>query len=831
MLKFCKDYLEQLPISENERKEIFAHLKKQNFKNPKEAMLALHKHLADRNNCGEEIPSAYGSIYKRLQLSGDSKSSQTPEVITYSEIGIRLMTAPKIKRTTMAPKTWPYGHHGKKQASNKVIKVDSPDSRGHWYHLGLLRRIVLLLLVISQTALGAYFMQEVLPQKGQTDLEILTLVLFSILFCWVSLGFWTACAGFVIKLFGDTNNAVPRNSLATDAINKHARTAIIMPICNEDVPRVFAGLRATYESLAKIKEAELFDFFVLSDSNDPDCRVAEKEAWMSLCSKVNGFGKIFYRWRQHRIKRKSGNIADFCRRWGKDYRYMVILDADSIMTGDCLKKLVQLMEANPNAGIIQTAPKPIGRETLYARIQQFASSVYGPLFVAGLRFWQLGESHYWGHNAIIRMAPFIKHCALGRLPGRGILSGEILSHDFVEAALIRRAGWAVWIADDLDGSYEELPPNLIDELGRDRRWCQGNLINFRLFTAPGIHPAHRAVFFTGAMAYMSALLWFMFLIISTAMAALYSATEPEYFTQRDQLFPNWPMWDPLKAISLFFGTATLLFLPKIFGVILVMLREPKKFGGRINLLISMLGEMIFSTLLAPVRMLFHVRFVVAGLLNFKIEWRSPPRGDSETSWKEAFQRHGFQSLFAIAWGAYIYSFNPSFLWWLLPIVGPLALSIPISVFSSRVSLGVFLKKLRLFLIPEEFAPPKELTKTNELVKNNGFPKGFLQGITNPFMNAVLCATASLRTKQTKGMQSSRKDLITKALNEGPNSLTLQEKNQLQNDPIALSQLHVEVWSCPNLYEKWIKNQKRDVVQQPADTKLSKDKRLNPAHAT
>ncbi|MCF3996749.1 glycosyltransferase, partial [Pseudomonas aeruginosa] len=177
-----------------------------------------------------------------------------------------------------------------------------------------------------------------------------------------------------------------------------------------------------------------FDFFVLSDTNDPDIAVAEQQAWLELCRETKGFGKIFYRRRRRRVKRKSGNIDDFCRRWGGDYRYMVVMDADSVMSGDCLAKLVRLMEANPEAGIIQTAPKASGMDTLYARMQQFATRVYGPLFTAGLHFWQLGESHYWGHNAIIRMQPFIDHCALAPLPGKGSFAGAILSHDFVEAA-------------------------------------------------------------------------------------------------------------------------------------------------------------------------------------------------------------------------------------------------------------------------------------------------------------------------------------------------------------------------------------------------------------
>ena len=187
--------------------------------------------------------------------------------------------------------------------------------------------------------------------------------------------------------------------------------------------------------------------------------------------------------------------------------------------------------------------------------------MYGPIFVAGLHYFELGEAHYWGHNAIIRVAPFIEHCALARLSGRGALSGEILSHDFVEAALMRRAGWGVWIAYDLPGSHEEMPPNLIDELNRDRRWCQGNLINFRLTWARGLHPSHRAVFLTGAMAYVSAVLWFLFLILSTALLAVHTLIEPQYFVAPSQLFPLWPEWHPSRGIGLYVVIATLLFLP------------------------------------------------------------------------------------------------------------------------------------------------------------------------------------------------------------------------------------------------------------------------------
>jgi membrane glycosyltransferase len=307
---------------------------------------------------------------------------------------------------------------------------------------------------------------------------------------------------------------------------------------------------------------------------------------MELIAEVQGEGQIFYRRRRRRVKRKSGNIDDFCRRWGSQYSYMVVLDADSVMTGDCLTGLVRLMEANPNAGIIQSSPKASGMDTLYARCQQFATRVYGPLFTAGLHFWQLGESHYWGHNAIIRVKPFIEHCALAPLPGEGSFAGSILSHDFVEAALMRRAGWGVWIAYDLPGSYEELPPNLLDELKRDRRWCHGNLMNFRLFLVKGMHPVHRAVFLTGVMSYLSAPLWFMFLALSTALQVVHALTEPQYFLQPRQLFPVWPQWRPELAIALFASTMVLLFLPKLLSIILIWCKGPKEYGGFVRVTLS-----------------------------------------------------------------------------------------------------------------------------------------------------------------------------------------------------------------------------------------------------
>jgi membrane glycosyltransferase len=565
---------------------------------------------------------------------------------------------------------------------------------------------------------------------------------------------------------------------------------------------VFAGLRATYESIQRHGALDQFDFFVLSDSNQPDLCVAELHAWQRLCQSLDGFGRIFYRRRLRRVKRKSGNIDNFCRRWGSQYRYMVVLDADSVMSGDCLATLVRLMEANPGAGIIQTAPRASGRDTLYARIQQFSTRVYGPLFTAGLHYWQLGESHYWGHNAIIRMAPFIRHCALAPLPGHGSLAGEILSHDFVEAALMRRAGWAVWIAYDRDGSYEEMPPNLLDELKRDRRWCHGNLMNFRLFLAHGMHPVHRAVFATGVMAYLSAPLWLRFLALSTGMLASHTLTAPTYFTEPFQLFPIWPEWHPEKALALFSATATLLFLPKILSVILICVQGAREFGGALRLSVSMLLELLFSMLLAPVRMLFHSRFVLAAFLGWAIRWKSPPRGDAETSWSEALHKHGAHTLLGLLWGAGVFWLNPSFLWWLLPIVGALALSIPLSVLSSRVSFGRRLRRWKLFTIPEEMTPPPELLATAAHLAATPAPPGLAEAIVDPLHNALVCAAATARPGLPAATRAHHAQIAARALRHGAAALSATDANLLLQDPLALSQLHCDVWSSADADPAW-----------------------------
>jgi len=788
-------YLARLPLEAEARGALAAHAA---GADPRAAMAALHAALAGEEPAAGDDPAS-ASIGPRLELAYDHPRTDAGPLLTRDVRGrVRVSATPPLERSCMAPDAW--------SPTLRLFRPGGrrrPAQRERWLGAAAFRRTLLLVLVLAQTLAATWSMIAVLPYHGRQPLEIAILALFVVLFGWVSAGFWTAMMGFVLLVAGRDRYAISASAAPDAPIAPQARTAVIMPICNENVPRVFAGLRATYESVRDAGVLEHFDFFVLSDTSDPDTRVAEMQAWLDLARALGAFGRLFYRWRRFRIKRKSGNVADFCRRWGSRYRYMAVLDADSVMSGECLARLVRLMEANPDAGIIQTAPSAAGRDTLYARIQQFANRVYGPLFTAGLHFWQLGESHYWGHNAILRVAPFIEHCALGRLPGRGAFAGEILSHDFVEAALMRRAGWAVWIAYDLPGSYEDMPPNLLDELRRDRRWAQGNLINSRLLLAEGLHAAHRAVFVTGVMAYLSAPLWFASLLLSTALLAVRTLVPPQYFTRPMQLFPVWPEWHPDWAIALAGATAALLFLPKLLSVLLLWGRGARRFGGTARLTASVLAELFVSALLAPIRMLFHTGFVAAALGGWKIRWKSPSREDAQTTWGEALRRHGWHTLLGSVWAAGVYWLNPEYLWWLAPIVVALMLSIPISVYSSRVSLGRRLRKARWFLIPEESWPPKELRRMRAAFRRarHALP-GFLEAVVDPVTNALVCASGTVRTRPTAAARAERLALVERALRNGPGALEAPQKLALLVDPAALSRLHFEVWSAPHAHPAW-----------------------------
>ncbi|MDM0068852.1 glucans biosynthesis glucosyltransferase MdoH [Variovorax sp. J31P207] len=620
------------------------------------------------------------------------------------------VTAPPINRGSMAPRPWRgfWNSIGtallvKLGAGRNAAAQAAPSARQPWQRAAAQRRLTFLALTVLSTVAAATLFARVQPDYDNLWLEYSQIALYAVLSGWVVTGFVTALMGFYVSVRGD-KHALSGKQVADHPMNPEAQTAIIMPICNEDVATVFAGLRATCESVAATGHAKQFDVFVLSDSYTPEIAAAERAAWEDLRAALADSPnqpqvEVYYRLRTRRTHRKAGNVADFCRRWGKDYRYMVVLDADSVMSGDCLTSMVKLMEANPTAGIIQTATQAIGHVTLHARAQQFASRMTGRLFTLGMQFWQLGESHYWGHNAIIRVQPFMDHCALAPIKGKGGMAGGIMSHDFVEAALMRRAGFHVWLVADLVGSYEQQPPDLLSELQRDRRWCQGNLQNARLMAEPGLHPVHRAMFVTGTMAYFSAPLWLAFLTLGTALWLTGSSVVEHWLAM------------PMELVGLWLWTLCLLFLPRILGLVAVVIRgEQRQFGGIGGLLKSATLESAMAIVQAPVRMLAHSLFVVVALTGLKLDWKSPPREAAAVSWRIAVSQLAPMSFVIAALAVGIALIDASALTWLMPVGLPLLLAIPLTVLTSQIGFGIALRERGFLLIPEESRSPAVLRR-------------------------------------------------------------------------------------------------------------------------
>jgi membrane glycosyltransferase len=344
------------------------------------------------------------------------------------------------------------------------------------------------------------------------------------------------------------------------------------------------------------------------------------------------------------------------------------------------------------------------------------------MLASGLAFWQLGEGNYWGHNAILRLRAFAAYCELPRLPGKPPLGGDILSHDFVEAAFMRRAGFKVWLLTDLGGSFEEVPSNVIDFAARDRRWSQGNLQHLGLLPMRGLHWISRLHLITGVLSYATSPLWLAALLLSSIVVCLDAINGYQYFEPGSySLFPTWPQYRDSEIVILLAGTITLLLMPKILGATLALLKKPirQSFGGVGPLLGSLLLEQLFSTLLAPSMMLFHTSFVVSTLAGHPVAWNAQDRGDRGITFLEALSRHKWHVLIGLVWGAVILFIAPRYIWWMSPILIGLLLSAPLTQLTSMSSAGIWTRKHRLLLTPEETEPPTELAALEHLMATGG----------------------------------------------------------------------------------------------------------------
>ncbi len=667
------------------------------------------------------------------------------------------------------------------------------------------------------TGIVSLIFADLLWRTGWSAACTVLLILFVILFLFAAIGCVHGVFGFVLRMCGDRRritNLKPWRDQPLDGIS----TAIIFPVYNENVVRVYEGLRATYESLEKTGQLERFDFFILSDSTDPDHWVEEERRWYDLIRELDALGRIYYRRRLVNEARKSGNVRDFLNTWGRRYRYFICADADSVLRGETLVDLVKLMEAQPTVGLIQTVPALVNAESLFGRIQQFANRLYAPVFIAGLNYWALDFGNYWGHNAIIRTEPFMQFCDLPQLPGRKPFGGQILSHDFVEAALLLRENWEVWFAYDLEGSYEEAPQALIDNAQRERRWCQGNLQHTLVLFTKGLRGVSRLHLILGICGYLAGPLWLAFLLAfnwirwSHDNSGLSDITVPAFTPYLHGISGT------AHAFLVFMICMVVIMLPKALALIDLAYdtKRRRAFGGLARTTAGVVWETVFSTLHAPMLMLWHTRFVITNLLGISVGWSTQKRAADGTAWLYAIQRQWGHVLIGVVWGWFMWSLDPSLFWWFTPVLAGMVLSVPLSVLTSRRSLGLRARSLGLFLTPEETGPPAEIVslrarmKIHELTEADQGPErshtGLADAVLDPYVNAI--HVSLLREKllnpvyaeegQRLGVGSEATRLLgEKLLLEGPDKLSASERLLVLADQAVIVRLHQQAWQRTN----------------------------------
>jgi membrane glycosyltransferase len=568
-------------------------------------------------------------------------------------------------------------------------------------------RVVLVVLWLAASAAFALTLYRVLTVQAPTVLQLVFLVLSTLCFSWVAAGSVSALIGFVALA---TTRSIDTLQLPPARLPPNTRTALLFPVYREDAAEVAALIDTMCSDLSDVGAGNRFDVFILSDTQDASERVLEQRIYTNLRVRNQGHLQIYVRWRSPNEGKKAGNIRDWVERFGEAYPYFVIFDADSIMSATALLRLVAGMDDNPRAGLIQTVPRLVGGRTLFAHLQQFAARYYGPVVAAGLAAWHAHGGNYWGHNAIIRTSAFAQCAGLPRLPGKPPLGGYIMSHDFVEAALMRRGGWEVHIVPSLEGSYEGCPPTLADLIVRDRRWAQGNLQHLRLIGASGLPFLSRVHLAMGVFSYLASPIWALTLLIGVVLAFQANYATPTYFGSETSLFPNWPVFDAETALSLFLVTVLVVHLPKLLGGIWALrtAEERRRNGGALRVGAGILLESILSTLIAPLLMVTQTSAVLSILLGRDAGWGAQQRRlGSKATILQFLRQHRWHMMWGAVGAVVCAAISPAVLAWMSPIIAGLLLSAPIALLTARNSDQ---------LITTLLSTPDELLET-ELGKN------------------------------------------------------------------------------------------------------------------
>ncbi|TGM74953.1 glucans biosynthesis glucosyltransferase MdoH [Leptospira bouyouniensis] len=660
-----------------------------------------------------------------------------------------------------------------------------------------LHRFLFFIVFIIPIIIGLSTFAQIISFGGVELTEYYQFITLLFLLPMLSYGATTSLFGFLISLLkkGDPlfrAKKIPENELDFQSIES-VPVALVMPVYEENEVSIFARIKVIYESLETYHSLPKLDFFILSDTRTPEKWIKEEAAYLGLCEATGNYQKFHYRRRKSNLNGKSGNIADFCRRWGNRYEYMIILDADSLMSGDLIIQLIAMMQRNPKAGIIQTNSKLFRATTLFQKLTEFSSYLFSSYFLKGASFWQINANSYWGHNAILRIKPFMEYCALPHLPEYGGLGGKILSHDTVEASLMRKAGFEVLCAYELEGSYEENPPNIIDVLKRDQRWCQGNMQHFWFLFGKKIPFINRIHILNGILSYLNSPIWLCYILLS-----LWNYIEESKFLNYSMLPEEFEyfkaqIYDPLY-LKLLYLSLILLFLPRVLSYLSLPIRQIfQKFP-------AFFFETLFSILIAPIYMIYHSIFVVSIFLNKKISW-GPQNRDAESSYPFSYVVSSFFGITILGLvSAYIsYSYSLMLFFLTMPIWIGWTLSIPLVILTSREQ-----KSFHSFFDLSYWKPNLALTNNlkEELSSND---QNRMEG--KEIFYALVHPIFHKKHKQLQGNKSYRSKVsesITKdfeiLLGEGPDRLDRKKMLNILSNRELLDLFFQKFWTSEK--SKW-----------------------------
>ncbi|TGL33390.1 glucans biosynthesis glucosyltransferase MdoH [Leptospira perdikensis] len=660
-----------------------------------------------------------------------------------------------------------------------------------------IHRSLFFITFITPVIWGFSLFIEIISFQGIEITEYYQFITLIFLLPMLSYGASTAFFGFILSLKKDADSLLKAKRIPETELDMSLMAsipvAIVMPVYEENEISIFSRIKVIFESANKIHKLPQLDFFILSDTRTPEKWIKEEAAYIELCESTENFHNFHYRRRKSNLNGKSGNIADFCRRWGKKYKYMIILDADSLVSGELILQLIANMEKNPNAGIIQSSTRIFRSTTLFQKLTEFSSYLFSPFFLKGASFWQINSSGYWGHNAILRVKPFMEHCALPHLPEYGGLGGKILSHDTVEAALMRKAGYEVLSAYELDGSYEENPPNIIDALKRDQRWCQGNLQHFWFLFGKKIPFINRIHILNGILSYLNSPIWMCYIVLSLwnyledNKYLNYSMLPEEYEFFKSQIY------DPLY-LKLLYLSLVLLFLPRVLSFIsLPLIQVLKKFPG-------FLLETTFSILIAPIYMIYHSIFVFSILLNKRITW-GPQNRDADSGYNLPYILSSFFGVTILGFSCAYISYTHSTMLFILtmPIWLGWILAIPLVVFTEKEQ-----KILNKAFNTSFWEPNTNLIQRfeEELTSHkNSYLEGreFFFALVHPLFQGKHKQLQGNKLYRSKLPQSSEKDLNI-LLTEGPGGLETKSLLKILSNRELLDSFYTKFWTSKK--ENW-----------------------------